>query len=300
VFPTADKIIAAMEAEDAGEEVKFDDLGFRLGYVEAAGVDVDALDMRVVLDRMRLDLTDYVGPVPGTVSLDVAGLDLPTELLEEADVKEPLLDLGYDRLLADYGVKLAWHEADETITVDELRASVAEAFSFSASAVLGGVKREDLLNAEALNEALAKVTLLEANATVSDPELFNRWIAQQAWMEKVDQKDYRAALADGIPDMLSDIGDEGFRTMLATALNTFIMTPGSLTVTAEPPDKTAVSGLVAFGGLFPSALPDVLGLKVTAIAGPEPVPYDYVPRQTDRTTPDVIIDPSDRHVPFKK
>jgi hypothetical protein len=30
------------------------------------------------------------------------------------------------------------------------------------------------------------------------------------------------------------------------------------------------------------------------------VPYDYVPRQTDRTTPDVIIDPSDRHVPFKK
>jgi hypothetical protein len=306
VFPGVDKLMQAFDAMGRNDDVDFGGLGAKLGYLEAAGVDVqtDAIP-ETMLAKFRLDLSNYVGVVPTDIALSIAGLDAPVELFNEAGADTVLRDLGYDRVRADYGVKLAWHEADKTVTVDELKLSLADMGSLSGKATLGGLTREALGKVASLGQTLATLDLLSSSLTISDSSFLNRWIAQQAFDSHVSQTAYRQQLADTIPPLLSGIGDAAFQKKLTAALTTYITRPGSITLSAMPPAPVPVSGTMLLGTLFPAALPDALGLDVSAVAGPVPVPYDYQPRKLPAAAPPVpptppAATPDVRHVPEKK
>jgi hypothetical protein len=302
VFPGIDKLIAAFEAEDRGEDVDFAGLSAKLGYLEAAEVEFESDDTPMVaLEKLRLDLGNYVGLVPTSIGMEIAGLDAPAELFDEDDADEMLRALGYDRLRADYGVRIDWNETDETVTIDNFRLSLSDVGVVTGKAVLGGLSRRDFDDVISLPEVIADLNLVSSSVTVEDRSIVNRWIAQQAYDLGVDQGAFRQELAGaGIADIVMDLpGSDEFREKVATALRTYVTRPGSLTVTAMPPDPVPVAGLAVLSALFPDTLPDILGLEISAVAGPEPVPFNYVP---PRPQPSEPSQPGSdvRTVPFKK
>ena len=102
---------------------------------------------------------------------------------------------------------------------------------------------------------------------------------------------------DEYATLFQGIGKPAFQQKVAAALKTYILRPGTLTATVKPPDPLPVSGIALFAAIFPDTLPDILGLDVTAVAGPEPVPLKYVPP----ADPGSSNGGDDlRHVPFKK
>jgi hypothetical protein len=292
VFPGMDKLIAAYDASLKDQEVDYAELAPRLGYIEAAEVDFETSDTpEVALDKFRLDFGNYVGLVPTLIALEVAGLDAPVDLFSEDNVDVMLKALGYDRLRADYRMKLAWRESDSTIAVDDFHVALTDVGSVTGRAVLGGVSRAQLMDTESLRDAITKLTLVSSNLTVEDKSILNRWIAQQAHEMGVDQTVFRAQLAGSVGAMLQGIGNKAFQDKLAAALKTYIMRPGSVTVSAMPPDPVPAAGIAVLAAIFPETLPQILGLDITAVAGPEPVPFRYVP-PTDAGDA--------RHVPLKK
>ena len=285
IFPGMDKLFAAFEASQRDQDVDYADLAAKLGYLEAADVEFETTEVpQTALGKFRLDLKDYVGAVPTNVALDIVGFDAPAELFMDDGSYEMLHSLGYDRVRADYGVKLAWHEADETVSVDGFHLMLGDIGNFTGKAVLGGLSRDALNNVDTLPMALSTLNLVSGTLTIEDKSLLNRYIAQQAYVMGVDQKAFRQELANSVPDMLADIGNAAFQKKVAAALRTYILRPGTLTVSANPPDPLPVTGVFLFASIFPGTLPEILGLDVTAVAGPEPTPYNYVP-PADQTPP---------------
>ena len=121
VFPGIDRVSAAVKASQAGIEADPLPLMPTLGFGEAVNVSV-VQDGKTVgaLDRGRLDLSGYIGPVPTSVALDLRGINLDLSQVTDPKAREMIAGLGYDRLLADYGFKLNWREADESLSPQRL------------------------------------------------------------------------------------------------------------------------------------------------------------------------------------
>jgi hypothetical protein len=299
VFPGIEKLYAAFEKGMRDEEVDFNELAAKLGYIEAADVAFETEEVpETSLDRFRLDLRDYIGIIPTNIGLDVVGLDAPAKLFDAGDGLS-LAELNYDHIRADYGVKLAWNEKDQTITISDLHLSLADVGNFSGKAVLGGLTRDAISDAKTLPQALADLSLVSSTITIEDKSLLNRYIAQQAYMLGIDQQAFREELAGSVKEMVDNIGTPAFQAKLADALRTYILRPGTLTVSANPPDPIPVTGVGLLAAIFPATLPDVLGFDVTVVAGPVPQPFDYVP-PAKPTSPDLDPDLDYRHVPQKK
>jgi len=192
---------------------------------------------------------------------------------------------------ADYGFRLAWHEADKTVTLTDFRLALANMGTVTGEATLSGLSRDALLNVDSLRDALANLKLQKSRISVEDLSLLNRWIAQQAYEQKLSPADFRKQLVASIPQMVSLIGNDAFQKKLTAALTTYITRPGTLTLTATPPDPIAV-GDSYFLAFLPVMIPDVLGLDVAAVAGPEPTPYAYTPRAAPKPTAPAIAAPA--------
>jgi hypothetical protein len=291
-LPGVDKLLAAYDASLKDQDFEYAQLSPRLGYLEAAEIDFETSDTpEVALDKFRLDLGNYVGLVPTLVALELAGLDVPVDLFSDDDVDTMLKALGYDRLRADYRVRLAWRESDSTVTVDDLRLALADVGAISGKAVLGGLARTHLADTDSLRDALMDLSLISSSLTVEDKSIINRWVAQQAYQMGVDQGVFRTQFANSVGAMVQSIGNKAFQDKLGAALKTYILRPGSFTISVKPPDPVPVAGVAVLAAIFPETLPQILGLEVSAVAGPEPVPFKYAPTARGGDT---------RHVPQKK
>jgi hypothetical protein len=286
VFPDLEGLIEAAEAEEAGEEVDYNALAVKLGFIEALKVDVETADReRVQLAKARLDLSNHVGSIPTLIGLDIAGLDVPASVIDDEAMRTMWQALGYDRILADCTVKLAWKEQDDSVVVDDFRFVVADVAAVSLSGVLGGLGREALEDLEKLPEALENLALVRGTLTVEDDSLMDRWIRLQAAAAGVEPADLREQIAQSLPDMIAGIGGESFQEQLLPVLQAFVMRYGSITATAAPVAPIPVAALAVLAETAPQSLPDLLGVTVAGVAGKgpaaseEPAPQPQGPAQ---------------------
>ncbi len=68
---------------------------------------------RTSLHSLRVDLSNYIGPVPTSVSSDLGDLVIPVSLLKPSS-QAVFRKLGYDKIDVSYRLKLNWRAADET------------------------------------------------------------------------------------------------------------------------------------------------------------------------------------------
>ena len=261
---------AARAAEESGEDIDFAEFSPKIGFVEARDIDIAAPDAPpFALTSARLDLDNYVGPTPTDVALDIVGLVLPAELLDDEilDLDGMLGDLGYNEIRSDYSARIAWNEADETVTISDLTIAVADVASVSLSGVLGGVTREVLADPEAMDQVLETLVLTGATLTVEDDSLFGRWLVQEALSSGIEPAEFQEVLVQSLPEIAGEITDPAFQEQMLIVLETFIRAPGSITLTAAPPEPIPVIFLAAMAEFGPDAVASLLGANLTGVAG---------------------------------
>ncbi len=93
-LPTSDTIATAMRVARVGGNVDFSSLLPTLGFVETGDVDADIDGIpRTKLGKMRVDLGDYVGSVPTSVTVDIANADFATSMIAQELGAQPAGDL---------------------------------------------------------------------------------------------------------------------------------------------------------------------------------------------------------------
>lgn len=271
VFPPLAALIEAAEAEERGEEFDFARLATQLAFFEANAIDVDMPDSpHTKLDKVRLDLGNYVGPFPTLMALEIAGADLPVDAIEEPQARAMWQALGYDRIRGGFGARLAWNETDETVTIDDFRISIDDVGRVSLSAVLEGLSREALGNFDELPERLAGLNFVGGTLSLKDYAVLDRWIEHQAPLTGSEPAALRQQVATMLVELTAGAGDAGFREQLQRAIEASVMVPGSITATASPAAPVPVAALMLLAQSAPASLPDLLGLTIESTSGKSP------------------------------
>lgn len=270
VFPPLEVLLEAAETEMTGAGFDYTRLAAQLAFFEALGIDVDVPDSpRVKLDKARLDLGNYVGPIPTLLALDVSGADLPVDAIENPNVRSTWQALGYDRVRGDFSAKLAWNEADQSVSIDGVRLAITDVGALSLSAQLVGLTREALGNLDSLPEAMIGMSFVGGALALEDYPILDRWIDQQAAATSVEPTQLRQQIAVLMTQMTANIGNADFRDQLHQVLAASIMIPGSVTATAMPTAPVPLAALAVLAQSAPANLPDILGITIEQSSAPQ-------------------------------
>lgn len=266
VFPSMDRVVAAIKASEAGLEADPLPLIPTMGYAEAVNLDVAQAGKKVgAIDRGRLDLKSYIGPVPTEIALDLRGLDLDLSMVDDPQARRMIQGLGYDRLNADYGFKLHWREADESLLLDDFKLAIKDVGALTADIALSGLKRATIENPLAIETALPSLLFSRGKVVVEDRSVVGRAIEMEAKKKSQTPEKFREDIAGATPfTLMLLLKNPGFQAKLAPALQAFIRTPGTLTLTAAPATPVPILALIQAADSDPRSLPDLLSLDVQA------------------------------------
>ena len=306
VFPSMSAVQAAIEAADTGAPFDPKTIAAKLGYVELTGVDLRAVGKDpVVLGRFRMDLGDYIGYLPTRVAAEIAGVIVPTSVIDNRDSRRLLERLGYETLDMSYGLDMHWDAASETVAIDDLSVGVKGVGSFVAKLALVGLPRWAIENPERLGDAFPSLQLKSGSFTFRDESIVGKSIDMLAETMKAPPDRFRQQFADAMPFLLSIsalndpkflaiVQKSGLMKQLQPAVKEFVGTPGSsITVTVAPPTPVPLTEVTRITDQAPDTLVSVLGLTVSGKAGtgipdapaPSPAPAPEVAPAPAPTAP---------------
>ena len=263
-FPPIDAIAAAIKANQAGLESNPLALAPTLGFAEAVNANVvQEGQLLGSVDRARVDLSAFVGPVPTNVALDMRNLVLAPSQINNPRVRDLFAELGYKELQADYGFKLAWREVDQSVTLSDFRLNLKDLGSITAGVTVTGLTRAMLENPKGLASALPSLFFERGNAAIVDGSITDRVIAMQAKKKNQSPEKFRKDLAAAMPfTLMLMLKNPGFQAKLAPAIQAFLATPGTMTLTAQPASPVPLTAIIDAAETDPHKLPDLLSVDV--------------------------------------
>ncbi len=267
VPPATEKLIAASEQSARGMDVDFSALAPQIDFFEASGINLQAVDFPgATLAKMRIDTKDYVGSVPTSTAVRIEGLDIPVAQLLPGRASGIITSLGYERLDADLAFDLAWNETDDTFKLDGFDLDIDDFGRTTADIVLTGLTREMLESADPA-DLLGGLGFDSASLTFEDKSLVDRSLSMRADLLKVPLDRLKQQLAGALPLMLAFVGNPDTVQKIVPALQTFIKTPGTLTIDAKPSDPVPVSTIEAAIKTRPQSLPGLLSITLSGTPG---------------------------------
>ncbi|MET4632526.1 hypothetical protein [Kaistia defluvii] len=262
-FPAPDLVVASVFASLGGAEFDPTPMIPTMGFAEAVGVDVTQGGKKLgAVDRARIDLDAYIGPVPTSITSDVRGLDLDLSQIDDRRAREMIKGLGYDRLVADYGFHLSWREADESVILDGFKLAIKDLATMNVDATLTGLTRQAIEDPKALEGALASLLFTRGKLSIEDKSIVERAVGMQAKKMNVEPDKFRQQIAGALPLFLMVLKNPGFQAKLAPALQAFIKAPGTMTITAAPATPVPVMQLIETADSAPQKLPDLLQIEI--------------------------------------
>jgi hypothetical protein len=273
-LPGADALVSAIVADQSGEDFDYSKLAPQLGFIEASGIDVATIDVpRTTLDSLRIDLKDYLGYVPTSISADIGNLVLPVSLLD-ASGQAAFRKLGYDKIDVSYSLKANWQEQDETVNLDRVSVSLKGAGALDLSMVVSGLPREALLNPDALEDVIPGLSLRKTSITLTDDSIVAKGLDLLAERMHAPPEKFRQQFADAMPLLLSVfvmndpqltalVRESGLLVKLAPVVKAFVASPGSsLTVNLAPSNPIGLADIAQAAAEKPDGLIELLGLTV--------------------------------------
>ena len=263
-FPSPQLLVSSIFASQSG--VEFDPMPLvpTLGFAEAVGVDVNQAGKQLgAVDRARIDLGAYIGPVPTSITNEVRGLDLDLSQIDDRRAREMIRGLGYDRLVADYGFRLAWREADDSVNLDGFRLAIRDLATLNADATLTGLSRQAIEDPARLESALSSLLFTRGKLAIEDKSIVERAVGMQAKKLNVEPEKFRQQIAGALPFLLMVLKNPGFQGKLAPALQAFIKAPGTMTLTAAPATPVPLMKLFETADSAPQKLPDLLDVQIS-------------------------------------
>lgn len=262
-FPDLDMLVSAAYAAERGIDVNPLPLMPTFGFAETINFDVTQGGKKLgSVDRARTDLSAYIGPVPTNIATDIRGLDLDLSQIQDRRAREMIRDLGYDRLIADYGFEISWREADDSLTIDTFRLAIKDMATITMDATLTGLTRKAIEDPLTLESALSSLLFTRGKLAIEDKSIVERAVGMQAKKMNVEPDKFRQQIAGALPLFLMALRNPGFQAKLAPALQAFIKAPGTMTITAAPTTPVPVTTLIETAEKSPQKLPDLLQVEI--------------------------------------
>jgi hypothetical protein len=270
VPPAREALFAALAAQESGDRIDIPSIIPMFGFVEATGVDVAVVGLpETRLERLRLDLGDYVGPVPTTVAVDIAGADLDSSLVVEPRARGFLDDFGYDRVVLDTAFQARWAR-DGTIVFDGFSFAMKDVAALSGDLVFAGIAPTEFWKLGDPAE-LEKLELVRGSLTATDATLVASALTQRAEQLDVDPAEFRDQFVIGLPFMLTFLGDPKLQAQLAPVLQAFIRTAGgSITMSSNPSTPLPLAQLFGIATQAPFELLKALQAEFSGTPGTAP------------------------------
>lgn len=301
-FGGYDALTALIAASQASPPADMSGLAPHLGFVELLGLNLQTPDIpRLDLERLRADMSDYVGAIPTTASVDMTGLSVPVSAITEPEAREMLRRLGYDRIVSAFGFTADYDQATQRVTLDDLHYGIEDMGSFVMSGALTGLPFAALTD-ESLFESIAPQLLLEKAAfTFKDDSIVGKGLDLFAGYMNAPVGLFRDQFADAMPFLLSIavqndpqlmaiVNKSGLFKQLTPVVRDFVANPGSsITVSLAPPSPIALQAITDAVESTPERVVEMLGLTITGEKGSLPAPSEPAPPPTEPgvTTPSV-------------
>ena len=271
-IPAFETFKTAYDRAQRGDDVDVSSLAPQLGFVEASEINLQAIDFPgAAIGQMRADFGKHVGNVPTEIAVRMDGLDIATASLPVAGAKSLIAALGYERIRVDAGFGLNWRESDERISLDDFQLDIENFGNTTANVVLTGLTREAIERSDGGADLLADLLFDRARVTFEDKSVVERSLSMRADLLNIPLDRLKQQLAGALPLMLAFVGNPEKVKAIVPVLQTFIKTPGTLTIEATPETPVPVKAIETAIRTRPQSLPGLLSIDISGTPGnPDP------------------------------
>lgn len=260
-MPGFDTIGEALERAQSGRDVDLSALAPKIGAIDAAEIHLQAIEFPgLAVGGLRADFDNHVGTVPTALALKLEDLDVATAALPSASARTLIAGLGYDRIGVDATLSLNWHEADETLSLDDFELDIANFGNTTADLVLAGLTREAIERGDD-ESAFNDLRFERARVTFEDRSVVDRSLAMRADLLNIPLDRLKQQLSGALPLMLAVLGDQA--KTIVPVLQDFIKTPGTLTIEATPDSPVPIVEIENAIRSRPQSLPGLLSVSLS-------------------------------------
>src|SRR5690606_29570829 len=93
------------------------------------------------LNRARLAMGNFIGPIPTAIKSDIDGLRLPLDLIDDATVRQALEAAGLTVVSYGDALRLKWDEETEQLRLERLDMRLENGVRVELSLTFGGISR---------------------------------------------------------------------------------------------------------------------------------------------------------------
>lgn len=265
IFPDLDAIIRAARQGAPQDPFEAANLGPKIGAFEVSDLFVDMRRQPpLALGLYRLQQSGFIGAVPTDLRMKLEGLDLPVALIQDPATQQILTAIGRDVLKLAGDLSLSWNETSQDLTLHTLDLSLQDGANLSFKAALSGLPKAALQNTEALQQAIATLTVNNADLSVSDAPIVTAFIEHFAKASNLSSEAMRAELLRGLAQAAGPLQSTAFFQEAQAALGAFMTQPGSLSVGIAPAAPVPLTQILGLAATAPQQIPTALGATVTA------------------------------------
>ncbi|GAB5376585.1 MAG: hypothetical protein AcusKO_30470 [Acuticoccus sp.] len=268
-FPDRAAILARVESAMAGVPFGPADLKTlpKLGGLSLKGL--SALPTGLPGDGVKLGLfdismSDFVASIPRALSVDISGLEVPLELVQEPMAQAVLGSLGANPVKADAAVALTYNAADSTFTLDK-DVAIDKVGKLTADAALSGIPAVIFENPMRAQEAIATAAINGLTVDFDDEGITAFVVGMMAQEAGISAGDFVNAISQQIGMQVAMLTrDNNLGGQLAETARTFLSDPQRLLVQASPSAPVSVAQLLGAAAAAPQMIPQILNLTITA------------------------------------
>ncbi len=245
------------------------------------------------IDLMEVTMEEPTAEGGLSSAYQVSGIRGDLSAIEEPEAQEVMEAFGLSQLNASMSGSGTWWPQTGAASVDDVSFVVDELGSLSLDFAVEGYTEElyrELMKvnlkmaemaeagieidedqmadmSEAMLEKMADVKLVDGALRYDDDSLFMKVLDFIGAEQGVDGETFKAGLQFMVPMALAEVENAAFKTMVTSAVNTFIADPQNFTISVEPEEPIAFSefeGMEAEVENDPFVLVDLLNVQITA------------------------------------
>ena len=234
-----------------------------LGKYQTRGLDVRVPGQgEVSLKSSRLEVADFIGPIPTKLDIIVNDLKFPVSMMK-GEAKQAFSAMGFKDIMVSYGLKAAWDEASKIFSVNTT-AKLKDGGDIDVDVSVGGVPRSMFENPMTAQQVVALLTVDSANVSFDDRSIVDKAMGIVAAQQGVDVKTLKAQAVGILPFVLQVLNKPNFVSELSDTVKKFLNTSGTIVVSATPATPVSIIQLMGVGASAPGAVIDLLNVKVRA------------------------------------
>ncbi|PTW60419.1 hypothetical protein C8N35_10442 [Breoghania corrubedonensis] len=265
-FPTRDALFALKDAAATGNAPAIMKAIPTIGRVELDDLVVSSATQAgsFSLDKYRLLLDRFIGPIPTDITNTVENLDIPTSFVRNPMSRAIVESLGFDVLKLNQNLRIHWNAETQDLDLEQAHISLENGGSATVKLTLGGVPRFIFENPKRAQEAIATLSVKGGSILIENAPAITRLIEMQATQANVSKEEIRAATIAQIRDVMGPLADTAFASDLTSAADRFMQNPKRLEINLRPENPVPVAQLLGMAATAPQAIPDLLKAGASA------------------------------------